>query len=93
MKQAGQSGADIGANVLHRYQNGALTTQPLWEPRPPANSLAALSSAGVNDVAGESCVDVHKRLNVQTNGCTLPSSSKNTNGGVYRTTKFAYPGK
>jgi hypothetical protein len=30
LKHAGQGGTDIGANILYRYQNGTLTTQPLW---------------------------------------------------------------
>ena len=29
---------------------------------------------GLNDIPGQSCFDVHKRLNVNNNGCNLPSS-------------------
>src|SRR5262249_36255201 len=32
MKGAGAGGADIGATILYRYQDGNLTTQPLWDP-------------------------------------------------------------
>jgi hypothetical protein len=71
MKQRGKNGADIGANVLYRYVNGALTNQPLWNPTTGAFPCGAIVP-GVNDVAGKSCFDVHKRLNVGTNGCPLP---------------------
>jgi len=30
LKGKGENGADIGAEVLYRYQDGALTSQPLW---------------------------------------------------------------
>jgi hypothetical protein len=72
LKQAGKNGADIGANVLYRYENGVLTTQPLWEPSSGKFPCGAIVP-GVNDVAGASCFDVHTRLNVQANGCTLPA--------------------
>jgi hypothetical protein len=74
LKGAGKGGADIGATVLYRYQNGTLTTQPLWQAstgRFPCGAVVA----GVNDVTGASCGGVHQRLNVQANGCTLPPSS------------------
>jgi hypothetical protein len=29
-KGAGENGADIGANIVYRYENGVLTSQPLW---------------------------------------------------------------
>jgi hypothetical protein len=29
-KGAGENGADIGANIIYRYQNGVLTNQALW---------------------------------------------------------------
>jgi Right handed beta helix region len=72
LKGAGKNGADIGASVLYRYQNGVLTTQPLWEVATGKFPCGAVL-AGVNDVVGASCGDVHKRLNVQANGCTPPS--------------------
>jgi hypothetical protein len=75
MKGAGKNGADIGATVLYRYQNGGLTTQPLWEPGSGKFPCGAIIP-GVNDLAGASCFDVHKRLNVQANGCSLPSNYK-----------------
>ena len=32
MKRAGDGGADIGATILYRYQDGVLTNMPLWNP-------------------------------------------------------------
>ncbi len=71
MKGAGVGGADIGANVLYRYGNGVLTTQPLWDLITGAFPRGAIVR-GVNDIPGSSLFDVHKRLNVNTNGCFLP---------------------
>ena len=79
MKRAGKNGADIGANVLYRYENGGLTDKPLWDPSSGEFTCGA-KVAGVNDIAGSSCFDVHKRLNVNTNNCSFPAnySSKQT---------------
>lgn len=79
MKGAGQGGADIGANVLYRYENGTLTTTPLWGPDGafPCGTVVA----GLNDVAGSSCRDVHQRLNVNSNGCAFPSGYGGTTPG------------
>ena len=71
MKGAGAGGADIGANILYRYQNGSLTSQPLWDSVTGEFPHGAIV-AGVNDIAGSSLFDVHKRLNVNTNGCSFP---------------------
>ena len=65
--------AGAGANILYRYNNGVLTNVPLWDPTTgefPHGSIVA----GVNDVAGKSLFDVHKRLNVNTNGCSFPAN-------------------
>jgi Right handed beta helix region/Protein of unknown function (DUF1565) len=72
MKRKGKDGADVGANVLYRYQDGVLTTTPLWDPTTGEFPHGAVI-AGVNDVAGQNVFDVHKRLNVNANGCQLPS--------------------
>jgi hypothetical protein len=72
MKRAGKHGADIGANILYAYENGELTTNPLWKPG-SGNFPCGVRVPGVNDLPGSSCFDVHKRLNVHTNGCALPS--------------------
>jgi len=71
MHGAGEGGADIGANVLYRYQDGQLTQAPLWDPSSGRFPCGAVVS-GVNDNEGDSCIGVHKRLNVNTNGCGFP---------------------
>lgn len=73
MKNAGKNGEDIGANVLCRYENGVLTQEQLWNWTTGQFPCGAIVP-GVNDKAGDSCFDVHKRLNVNTNGCILPSN-------------------
>lgn len=73
MSGAGRGGADIGANILYRYVDGKLTDAPLWDPQTGAFPHGAVVE-GINDVPGESLFDVHERLNVNTNGCTLPYS-------------------
>lgn len=74
MKGAGKNGADIGANILYRYQDGVLTNQPLWDATTGKFPCGAIV-AGVNDIAGSSCYDVNQRLNVNANGCTLPTTN------------------
>ncbi|MEZ4272836.1 MAG: sugar-binding protein, partial [Myxococcota bacterium] len=71
LKGKGKGGADIGANVLYRYEDGVLTKEPLWNPTTGEFPCGA-QIQGVNDTAGSSCFDVHKRLNVNTNGCAFP---------------------
>ena len=70
MKGAGKDGADIGATVLYRYRDGALTNEALWDPRTGEFPHGAVV-AGINDVPGSSCFDVHQRLNVSP--ATLPA--------------------
>jgi len=72
MRGAGKNGADIGANVLFRYEGGQLTNIPLWDPVTGQFPCGAIVP-GVNDVPGNSCFDVHQRLNVNTSGCSFPS--------------------
>jgi hypothetical protein len=71
MKKAG-SGGDVGATILYRYERGELTGIPLWDPATGAFPCGA-TAPGVNDPPGRSCNDVHRRLNVNTNGCTFPA--------------------
>jgi len=73
MKGAGQGGADIGASVLYRYHDGVLTSEPLWD-RATGNFPCGAMVKGVNDIAGASCFDVHRRLNVNTSGCSFPAA-------------------
>jgi hypothetical protein len=73
-KGSGGGGEDIGASILYRYQDGALTKTPLWNSTTGAFTGCGVIVPGVNDVAGSSCFDVHTRLNVNTNGCKLPTA-------------------
>lgn len=73
MKGAGKNGDDIGGNVLCRYENGVLTDKQLWHwgtGQFPCGELVP----GINDIPGQSCYDVNKRLNVNANGCMLPAT-------------------
>ncbi|CAN5783597.1 hypothetical protein BH11MYX2_BH11MYX2_24860 [soil metagenome] len=67
----GAGGADIGANLVYRRYNGAASTQKLWNQRTGAFPCGAIVS-GVNDVAGKSCFDLHKRMRVGVAGCAIP---------------------
>lgn len=71
MKGTGMNGKDIGANILYRYEDGLLTTLPLWNPSTGEFPHGAVVE-GINDVSGQSLFDVHKRLNVNSNGCSFP---------------------
>jgi hypothetical protein len=71
LKGKGLNGEDIGANILNRYEKGELTTQPLWDPISGEFPHGAMVP-GVNDMAGTSVFDIHKRLNVNSNGCGFP---------------------
>jgi hypothetical protein len=72
MKKAGRGGADIGANLLYRYENGRLTTEPLWDIG-SGEFPHGVIVPGVNDIAGQSAFDIHRRLNVNTNDCAFPT--------------------
>jgi hypothetical protein len=72
MKHAGAGGADVGANVLRRYRDGALTSERLWDATTGAFPCGA-TVAGVNDDPARTCIGVHRRLNVNTNGCAFPT--------------------
>jgi hypothetical protein len=71
MKGRGIEGADIGANVLYRIVDGEITEEPLWDPQSGGFPCGAIVT-GINDVAGQSCFDVHERLNVGHDECPLP---------------------
>jgi hypothetical protein len=87
MKGAGTGGKDIGANILYRYENGALTKVPLWD-RATGEFPQGARVAGLNDVPNESLFDVHKRLNVNSNGCSFPA---NYGGGTSDTSAPSVP--
>jgi hypothetical protein len=62
MRRAGAEGADVGANILCRIEEGELTHQPLWDPETGAFPCGA-QLTGINDLP-RSCSSVHQRLNV-----------------------------
>jgi hypothetical protein len=62
-------GADIGANIVYRYQDGVLTGDKLWGADGfPCGAVVA----GVNDVPGAICRDLHERLNLGPGRCPFP---------------------
>lgn len=72
MKGAGTGGADIGANIVFRYDDGGtLGATRLWDPATGAFPCGATVS-GINDRAGASCFDVHQRLHVGGGACKVP---------------------
>lgn len=74
LKGAGKNGADIGANIIYRYENGVLTNQKLWNQNTGQFPCGA-TVTGINDDAtfpDSACVNVHERLNVGVNGCPIP---------------------
>jgi hypothetical protein len=72
VKGAGTGGSDIGANILYRYVNGVLTSTPLWDPTTGEFPHGAPDLDGTNRVEGQSLFDIHRRLNVNTGGCSFP---------------------
>ena len=73
LKGKGAGGEDIGGNILYRYENGVLTNKALWNS-PTGEFPHGVRVPGVNDIAGSSVFDVHKRVNVNFNGCSLPDN-------------------
>jgi CheY-like chemotaxis protein len=61
---------DLGANILYRYENGILTSTPLWSKDGDFPHGAIVS--GLNDVRGNSLFDLKNRLNINRNGCSFP---------------------
>jgi len=87
MKGTGKGGADIGANILYQYLNGNLTTTPLWNTSTNGFSGCGTTVAGVNDVTGSSCSNVHLRLQVGvSNGCAFPTGYGGTDPDYYTLT-------
>ncbi len=71
IKKAGDRGQDIGANILYRYEKGQLTRDALWDHATGEFPHGAMVR-GLNDLAGSSAFDVHKRLKVGPSGCSFP---------------------
>jgi|GEM_PF-6647641 len=61
----------IGAEMLYRYEDGVLTSAPLWDPITGEFPCGTIVS-GLNDVPGRSCFDVHERLGVDSPECPFP---------------------
>ncbi|MGE5445373.1 MAG: hypothetical protein ACM3SR_12360 [Ignavibacteriales bacterium] len=87
MKGKGKNGADIGANIIYRYQGGENgtavylnTAQKLWNQSTgqfPCGATVNTSGLNTTDLNGatkstEACINVNKRLNVGVNGCPIP---------------------
>lgn len=64
---------DVGANVVYRYVDGTLTTEPLWDPQSGAFPCGAIVP-GINDDPSQSCSGVHERLRIGTPDCALPDT-------------------
>ena len=89
MKGAGKGGADLGANVLYKYEDGILGSDPLWDWDGSFLGCGAIVS-GLNDSAGESCFDVHERLNINTGGCDFPAGYNPSGDPVDRADLLAH---
>jgi hypothetical protein len=63
---------DVGANVIYRYVDGTLTSEPLWDARTGAFPCGAIVP-GINDDPSQSCSGVHERFRVGTPECALPN--------------------
>ncbi|HVR61231.1 MAG TPA: hypothetical protein VMU50_04995, partial [Polyangia bacterium] len=68
---AGAGGADVGASVVRRYQDGLLTAAPLWDASTHAFPCGA-AVGGVSDDPPTACTGVHQRLQVGTAACPAP---------------------
>jgi hypothetical protein len=78
MSRAGRGGSDIGANILYRFEDGALTETPLWDPDTGAFPHGAVIEGSPNDPGDHEVVlaNIHEHLNVNTGGCRLPYGSQ-----------------
>ena len=73
LKRAADGARDIGATIVHRYRDGNLTGQSLWDPATGAFPCGAVV-AGIND-GPTRCTNVHTRLNVTAHGCRPHASA------------------
>jgi hypothetical protein len=73
LKNAGATGAGIGANIAYRIEDGQVTTTKLWDQTTGQFPCGA-TVAGVNDTtrADVSCIGVAARLHVGAAGCAIP---------------------
>jgi hypothetical protein len=73
LRGAAGADGDVGANVIYRYVDGALTREPLWDPLTGAFPCGAVVP-GINDDPSQSCSGVHERLRVGSPDCALPDT-------------------
>lgn len=73
LRGAAGADGDVGANVIYRYEDGTLTSKPLWEPKSGEFPCGA-TVRGVNDDPAQSCNGVHERLRIGAQGCDLPDA-------------------
>jgi hypothetical protein len=78
----------VGADVLYRYDNGTLTTTPLWDES--GNFPSGTIIAGWNDVVGSSLSNLKNRLAVNTASCPFPAGYGT--GAVARTLTVSITG-
>src|SRR4029453_1540278 len=72
LKHVARGARDLGAAIVHRYQDGKLTRPPLWDPTTGGFPCGAVV-AGVND-GPTRCSNVQARLNIEARGCRSPAS-------------------
>ncbi|MBW2736584.1 MAG: right-handed parallel beta-helix repeat-containing protein [Deltaproteobacteria bacterium] len=73
-KGAADDGSDIGATIVFRTEDGALTGEKLWDATTGAFPCG-LPVPGLSDDTGfpdSACINVHRRLHVGTSGCPIP---------------------
>jgi hypothetical protein len=71
MARAGQGGGPLGATILYRYENGTLTSKPLWNAATGAFPCGA-TVGGVSD-GTKRCSNLHTRLGIGGGGgCQFP---------------------
>ena len=73
-KGTAKAGSDVGANIILRSENGALSGTKLWDPVTGSFPCGAVVS-GQNDAAtfpDSACINVHGRLHVGSAGCPVP---------------------
>lgn len=75
LRRAAGAEGYVGADVVFRYRDGALTDLPLWEPGTGAFPCGAVV-AGINDDPAQSCRGVHERLRVGVAGCARPDPER-----------------
>jgi len=74
------NGASLGANIVRRYRPDPggeneywkKTTERLWDQQTGAFPCGRVVPDGTNDPSGDVCANVHERLDVGTDACSIP---------------------